>query len=60
MKTMMLMPLLAALSGGATPLLWVVGIILIVAGAVMAIRGSLLTGIVIVVLGVFLGGLNIL
>ncbi len=60
MNTMILMPLLAALHGGATPLLWVIGIILVVAGAVMAIRGSLLTGIVIVVIGVFLGGLNIL
>ena len=60
MNTMVLMPLLAALHGGATPLLWVVGIILIVAGAVKAIRGNLLTGILIVILGVFLGGLNIL
>ena len=57
----MLAPLLAAIvHGGATPLLWIIGIILIVVGVVALVRRSLLTGVVLIVIGVLLGGLNVL
>jgi hypothetical protein len=46
--------------GGATPLLWIIGIILIVVGVVALVRRSLLMGVVLIVIGVLLGGLNIL
>ena len=46
--------------GGAVPLIWVIGIVLIVAGGVSLIRRSLLMGVVLIVIGIFLGGLNVL
>ena len=53
-------PLLAkVVHGGAVPLIWVIGIVLIVAGVVALIRGSLLMGVVLIVIGIFLGGLNV-
>jgi hypothetical protein len=54
-------PMLASVvNGTAVPIVWVIGIILIVAGVVGLFRGSLLMGIVLIVIGIFLGGLNIL
>jgi len=38
---------------------WVIGIVLIVAGVVALFRSSLLLGIVLIVIGVLLGGLNV-
>jgi hypothetical protein len=56
----MLAPLLASvIHGTAVPILWVVGIILIVAGVVALFRRSLILGAVMIVVGVFLGGLNV-
>jgi uncharacterized membrane protein YecN with MAPEG domain len=56
-----LAPLLAAIvHGGATPVVWIIGIILIVVGVVALLRRSLLTGVVLIVIGVLLGGLNVL
>jgi hypothetical protein len=56
-----LAPLLAAIvHGGATPVVWIVGIILIVIGVLAMLRRSLLMGVVLIVIGVLLGGLNIL
>ena len=53
-------PLLASIiHGTATPVLWVIGIILIVAGAVAVFRRSLLLGVAMIVIGVVLGGLNV-
>jgi hypothetical protein len=53
-------PLLASIiHGTATPILWVIGIILIVVGAVAIFRRSLLLGVVLVVIGIVLGGLNV-
>lgn len=46
-------------SGGAVPIVWVIGIILIVAGVVALFRSSLLLGVVLIVIGVILGGLNV-
>ena len=61
MHTMLVAPLLAkVVHDGAIPVLWVIGIVLIVAGVVSLIRGSLLMGVVLIVIGIFLGGLNVL
>jgi hypothetical protein len=52
--------LLAAIfSGGAVPIVWIIGIILIIGGVVSLFRGGLLLGIVLIVIGVLLGGLNV-
>ena len=60
MPPAMLLPLTAAMHGLAVPLLWIVGIVLIVGGIIGLFRGSLLLGIVLIVIGVVLGGLNVL
>jgi hypothetical protein len=61
MHIMLRTPLLASVvHGGAVPLIWVVGIILIVAGVLALFRRSLLAGVVLIVIGIFLGGLNVL
>ena len=52
--------LASVFSGGAVPIVWVVGIILIVVGVVALFRRSLLLGVVLIVIGVLLGGLNVL
>jgi len=60
MHTMVTAPLFASIiHGTATPILWVIGIILIVVGAVAIFRSSLLLGVVLVVIGIVLGGLNV-
>jgi len=60
MHTMVTAQLLASIiNGTATPILWVIGIILIVVGAVAIFRRSLLLGVVLVVIGIVLGGLNV-
>jgi hypothetical protein len=46
-------------SGGAVPIVWIIGIILIVVGVVALFRRSLLMGVVLIVIGVLLGGLNV-
>jgi hypothetical protein len=46
---------LLALSGGAATLLWILAAILVIAGIVAFIRGELLTGIVLVIIGVLVG-----
>jgi len=61
MHTMLGVPLLGSVvHGGAVPLIWVVGIVLIVAGVVSLFRRSLLLGAVLIVIGVVSGGLNVL
>ena len=60
MHNLLAAPLGAIVHGGATPLLWIIGIILIVAGVVALVRRSLLAGVVLIVIGVLLGGLNVL
>jgi hypothetical protein len=52
--------LASVFSGGAVPIVWIVGIVLIVFGVVSLFRGSLLWGLVLIVIGVLLGGLNVL
>lgn len=51
--------LASVFSGGAVPIVWIVGIVLIVAGVVALFRSSLILGVVLIVIGVLLGGLNV-
>ena len=51
--------LASVFSGGAVPIVWVIGIILIVVGVVAVFRRSLLLGVVLIIIGVLLGGLNV-
>jgi hypothetical protein len=51
--------LASVFSGGAVPIVWVIGIVLIVAGVVALFRSSMLLGVVLIVIGVLLGGLNV-
>ena len=46
--------------GAAVPIIWVLGLILIVAGIVAMVRRGILLGVVLVILGVILGGLQLL
>ena len=51
--------LASVFSGGAVPIVWIIGIILIVVGVVALFRRSLILGVVLIVIGVLLGGLNV-
>jgi hypothetical protein len=51
--------LASVFNGGAVPIVWVIGIILIVVGVVALFRRSLLLGVVLIIIGVLLGGLNV-
>jgi hypothetical protein len=53
--------LLAAITHGAVivPLLWVIGVIFLVAGVVSLVRGGLLAGLLLIIVGILLGGLNV-
>ena len=55
MLAIMQMSVLAAVHGAAVPLLWIVGLILIIAGVVALVRGSLLAGIVLIIIGCLVG-----
>ncbi len=60
MHTALVASLLAAVfSGGAVTIVWIIGIILIIAGVVALFRSSVILGIVLIVIGVLLGGLNV-
>jgi hypothetical protein len=52
--------LLASLvHGGATPLVVIIGLVLIVVGVVMLFRGSTLMGALAIIVGILLGGLSV-
>ena len=46
--------------GGATPLVVIVGLGLIILGIVMMVRGTMLLGVLAIILGIVLGGLSVL
>lgn len=46
---------LLALSGGAATILWVIAVVLVIAGIVALVRGSILAGIVLIVIGLLVG-----
>jgi len=47
--------LLAKLSGGAASILWIIAVILVIAGIVTILRGGLLAGIVLIIIGCLIG-----
>jgi hypothetical protein len=46
---------LLALSGGVATLLWIIAVVLVIAGIVAIVRGSILGGIALIVLGCLIG-----
>jgi len=46
---------LLGLTGGAATLLWLVAVILVIAGIVTLIRGGVLAGIVLIIVGLLIG-----
>ena len=46
---------LLALSGGAATLLWILAAILVIAGIVTIVRGSVLAGVVLIIVGLLVG-----
>jgi hypothetical protein len=58
-NTLVASVLASVFNGGAVPIVWIIGIVLIVAGVVALFRSSLILGIVLIVIGIFLGGLNV-
>ena len=49
------MELIAAMSGGAATLLWIIAAVLVIAGIVTIVRGGVLFGIVLIVVGLLIG-----
>jgi hypothetical protein len=47
--------LLAAVDGGAATLLWILAVILVIAGIVTLIRGAVVAGIVLIIVGLLIG-----
>ena len=50
-----LMAGMLALTGGAATLLWILAVILVIAGIVSIIRGGVLAGIVLIIVGLLIG-----
>jgi hypothetical protein len=42
-------------SGGVTTLLWILAVILVIAGIVTLVRGGILAGIVLIIVGLLIG-----
>jgi hypothetical protein len=51
---------LAALFHHAIPIVWIIGLVLIVGGVISMIRGGVIVGIILVIIGIVLGGLMVL
>jgi hypothetical protein len=47
--------LVAKLSGGTASILWIIAVILVIAGIVTIIRGGILGGILLIILGCLVG-----
>jgi len=45
--------------GAVVPIVWIIGIALIIGGVVSLFRGRLAAGLLLVIIGILLGGLNI-
>jgi len=58
-RVLLLLPSAAVTHGVAISLLWIIGVVLIIAGVISLIRGGVLAGIVLIILGILLGGLNV-
>jgi len=46
---------LLALNGGAATLLWIIAVVLVIAGIVALVRGSIVAGIVLIIVGCLVG-----
>jgi hypothetical protein len=46
---------LLALSGGAATLLWILAVVLVIMGVISIVRGGVLAGIVLVIVGLLVG-----
>jgi len=55
----MLASLFPLLASATVPVLWVVGVIFIILGIVYLFRRNILWGVVLLIIGILLGGLNI-
>jgi len=44
-----------ALTGGAATLLWILAVVLVIAGIVSIIRGGVLAGVVLIIVGLLVG-----
>jgi hypothetical protein len=44
-----------ALTGGAATLLWILAVILVIAGIVTLLRGGVLAGVVLIIVGLLIG-----
>jgi hypothetical protein len=44
-----------AVSGGAATLLWILAVILVIAGIVALVRGQIIAGIVLIIVGLLVG-----
>ncbi|HEY7668735.1 MAG TPA: GPGG-motif small membrane protein [Actinomycetota bacterium] len=44
-----------ALSGGAATLLWILAVVLVIAGIVALVRGGVLAGVVLIIVGLLIG-----
>jgi hypothetical protein len=47
--------LVAGINGGAAAVLWIVAVVLVIAGIVALVRGSILAGIVLIIVGLAVG-----
>jgi hypothetical protein len=50
-----MLALLAAVDGGAATLLWVLAVVLVIAGIVTLIRGGVVAGIALIIVGLLIG-----
>jgi hypothetical protein len=55
------MATILAVTGGAATLLWILAVILVVYGIVMLVRGAVLPGVILIIVGLLVGpgGVNI-
>lgn len=51
----------AAVTHGAVvvPLLWVIGVVFLVGGVITLVRGGVIAGVLLIIIGILLGGLNV-
>jgi len=50
-----MMELLAAVNGGTATLLWIIAAVVVIAGIVAVLRGSVLWGVVLIIVGLLIG-----
>ena len=49
------MDAMLAMNGAAASILWIIAVVLVIAGIVSIVRGSLLVGIVLIIVGLLVG-----